>query len=152
MSADTTTDVTNPAKILEEQERIRIEKQKEEERRKAEEARIAYLRATQPWIFRPDGGPNRFYAGQCTFYAKMRRPDVNWRGSAYIWDERARANGFDVRTAPAIGTIAVFLGYGHVAIVEAVDGSKALISEWNFRGPYILTTRWINITEAVYIY
>lgn len=147
--------IANPIKFLEEQERIRVEEEKrkaEEERRKAEEARIAHLRATQPWVLRPDGGPNLFYTGQCTRYAKDRRPDVNWRGNANVWDERARGNGFSVSVSPSVGTIAVFQRYMHVAIVEAVDGSKALVSEMNYRGRGVVSQRWININEAVYIF
>lgn len=138
----------NPVKLVEDHQK----KLEEEKKQKAEEERLAQLRATQPWLFRPSGGPNTFYRCQCTFYAKMKRPDVNWRGNANVWDTNAARNGFTVLTTPAVGTIAVFRSYTHVAIVEAVNGSKVLISEWNYDGPCVTSTRWISIGEAVYIY
>lgn len=84
-------------------------------------------------------GYNGYSYGYCTWYvANKRSIPANW-GSAYAWDEGARASGFTVSKVPIPGSILQDEGslYGlyHVAYVEAVypDGS-VLVSEMNGGG------------------
>ena len=39
-------------------------------------------------------------------------------------------------------------GYGHVGIVERVDGQNIYVSDMNFRGYNIISSRTISIAEA----
>src|SRR3954462_14110963 len=46
--------------------------------------------------------------GQCTYYAKMRRPDIgNHWGDAKYWAGRARAAGYSVGKTPRVGDVVV---------------------------------------------
>ena len=81
---------------------------------------------------------NRYGLGQCTWYAYERRVQLGspvggmW-GNANTWAYAAAANGFLVDGNPASGAIMQNGGgYGHVAIVEAVNpGVSVTISEMN---------------------
>lgn len=81
---------------------------------------------------------NRYGLGQCTWYAYERRMQLGnpvggmW-GNANTWAYAAAANGFLVDGNPTPGAIMQNGGgYGHVAIVEAVNpGVSVTISEMN---------------------
>lgn len=82
---------------------------------------------------------NRNTFGQCTWYAYERRlqlgmplAPVVW-GNAYSWDDTARSLGYLVDGNPTVGAVMQNDGgYGHVAIVEAVNpGVSVTISEMN---------------------
>lgn len=74
--------------------------------------------------------------GWCTYYAaKQSGAPGNW-GNANTWDNYARATpGWAVSSSPKVGAIAQTDGggggYGHVAIVEAVDGGMIKYSDMN---------------------
>ena len=100
---------------------------------------------------------NRYAAGNCTWYAYERRlalgrPIGSFWGNANTWDDSARAAGFVVNNVPAPGAIIQNDwgggGYGHVGIVERVDGQNIYVSDMNFRGYNIISSRTISIADA----
>ena len=73
--------------------------------------------------------------GNCTWWAKYKRPDTGysngaWWGDAFTWRDRARQDGYQVGTKACVGSIAVLqrgeqkvnADAGHVAYVETVNG------------------------------
>lgn len=98
---------------------------------------------------------NLYTAGQCTAYAKDRRPDLpNSLGSANTWYSRAKAQGIPVGSVPKVGAIAwAKTGYMHVAYVERVNGDGTIfISEQNYKGRYVVSTRTAPASDFLYIY
>jgi len=100
---------------------------------------------------------NLYTAGNCTWYAKSRRPDLpNSLGNANTWYSRAAAQGFSVGEAPKKGAIATTTAgrLGHVAYVEGVslDGQFVTISEMNHKGLGIVSSRTVHYTTFKYIY
>lgn len=100
---------------------------------------------------------NRYAAGNCTWYAyerrmEMGRPIGGMWGNAYSWATSAIGAGFVVNHAPAPGAIIQTSsgggGYGHVGIVERVDGSNIYISDMNFAGYNVVTQRTIPLSQA----
>ncbi|HEV3231463.1 MAG TPA: LysM peptidoglycan-binding domain-containing protein [Candidatus Dormibacteraeota bacterium] len=81
------------------------------------------------------GGANHFPWGWCTWYVASRR-SVPWSGDAHTWYANAQAYGYPTGHTPRVGAIMVTWesGWGHVAYVEAVDGSCWTVSEMNYRG------------------
>ncbi len=55
---------------------------------------------------------------------------------------------------PALAAIAwTPAGYfGHVAVVEAIEGDRVLVSEMNYLGPYIVNKRWASASSFKYIH
>ncbi len=86
-----------------------------------------------PWGNGPIYGSNGYDFGYCTWYVASQIPvPSNW-GNASSWAFYARASGWNVSQAPAVGAIAQKGGgEGHVAIVIGVnpDGS-VLIKDMN---------------------
>lgn len=90
---------------------------------------------------------NRYAYGNCTWYAYERRvqlglPVGSFWGNASTWAAAAAQNGYRVDNTPSVGAIAQWnayadpgsgIGYyGHVAIVESVNGDGTItISEMN---------------------
>jgi surface antigen len=99
---------------------------------------------------------NSYAWGQCTWYAASRRQiPANW-GNANTWYYRALGSGWKVGTTPAVAAVA-WTGagyYGHVALVEQVsaDGRQVLVSEMNYRGIGIRSSRWAPASSFRYIY
>jgi len=85
---------------------------------------------------------NRFPYGWCTWYAASRR-NVPWSGNAGTWLYNARAMGYPTGSAPRAGSIMVSCEspVGHVAYVEAVYGNSFKISEMNYGGWGVVSTR-----------
>jgi len=80
---------------------------------------------------------NSYAWGQCTWYAKQRRPDLpNNLGNANNWYARAAAMGRKVGAAPRAGAVATTTAgrFGHVAVVDSVRGGTVNISEMNYAG------------------
>ena len=95
-------------------------------------------------------------SGQCTEYVAKRVP-VYWRGNANQWITNARAVGIPTGIEPRVGSIVQTResGWGHVAVVEKIEGNRMLISEQNYKGLYIVSQRWITIGDPIisgYIY
>jgi hypothetical protein len=97
---------------------------------------------------------NGYSAGQCTWYVAGRRPIPGGWGNARSWYYHAAASGWPVGTTPAVGAIAWTSAgwYGHVALVEAVQGNQVLISEMNYLGSYKIDKRWVGASSFKYIY
>lgn len=96
-----------------------------------------------------------YIAGQCTAYAWSRRPDLPSNlGSANTWYARAQAQGYFVGSVPRAKAIAqATTGYMHVAYVERVNSDGTIfISEQNYKGEFIVSTRTAPASAFVYIY
>lgn len=94
---------------------------------------------------------NRYYWGQCVWYAYNRRAELgrpvgSFWGNANTWDYYARLAGHVVNQTPAPGAVFQTKGgwYGHVGVVERVnpDGS-VFVSEMNYVGVGVRSTRTI---------
>ena len=99
---------------------------------------------------------NTYSYGYCTWYVANRRPDIpNTWGNANTWYARAQASEWPTGTVPKIGAIGqnTTPPLGHVVYVEAVyaDGT-ILISEMNFAGWNVQSSRTVSPTEFNYIY
>lgn len=99
---------------------------------------------------------NLYTAGQCTWYvfdkrAKDGHTISTFWGDAKNWEGQASSNGFKVDRHPTRGSILQTVNgpFGHVAYVEKVniDGS-ILISEMNWIGEYIVSSRTISASEV----
>ena len=101
---------------------------------------------------------NGYSYGWCTYWAAGRRIETgnpipsNW-GNANTWDDYARASGYSVDNIPSAGAVFQTDGYGHtiyhVAYVESVnDDGSVVISEMNYRGWNVASTRVISPSEA----
>lgn len=94
-------------------------------------------------------GGHRFVAGQCTDYVS-KKVFVPWGGNANRWIANSKAYGAVVNKNAVAGAILVTnenSRYGHVAYIESVSGSKVTFSEWNYAGPFIKTTRTLDISD-----
>ncbi len=92
------------------------------------------------------GGSNRFYYGQCTWWASYRYHALtgkwpSWLGNAYEWYYGALNAGWTVSATPHVPSIIVMMpgvegasyGYGHVAVVEQVlGGGQVMTSNFNW--------------------
>lgn len=98
---------------------------------------------------------NGYSYGQCTYYVAGRRPIPNGWGNARSWYYNAQFSGFRVGRMPAVGAVAwTSKGYyGHVALVEQVQGERVFVTEMNYGGWNRITSRWVHYTEfGGYIY
>ena len=94
------------------------------------------------------GGLNRFFYGQCTYWANMRYHAltglwVPWLGNADEWAYGASVNGWAVSAYPHLPSIIVLQPgvqgagpYGHVAIVESISGNSVYTSNYNWAGNF----------------
>jgi surface antigen len=101
------------------------------------------------------GSLNRFFYGQCTYWANMRYHELTghwipWLGNAYQWAYGASANNWQTSPYPnPNGPSIIVLGpgtegagsYGHVAVVESgVSAASAAngvsTSNWNWNGDW----------------
>jgi surface antigen len=95
---------------------------------------------------------NTYAPGYCTWYAKNRRPDLpNNLGNADTWFARAAAQGYATGYAPRAGAIGQ-RGM-HVVYVERVNGDGTVtVSEMNYYGLYVVSSRTVPASYFVYIY
>ncbi len=100
---------------------------------------------------------HRFAYGHCTYYVAS-RVYVPWSGHAKSWLANARAYGYRTGNTPVAGSIVVTTEhrwYGHVGLVESVNGNSITISEMNYVGWNRRSVRVISINSRVirgYIY
>lgn len=100
---------------------------------------------------------NTYSYGYCTWYvASMKNVPGLW-GNAGEWLGSASQSGYSTGSTPQEGSIIVTgeSGYGHVGIVEKVEGSKIIISEMNYSGWGVINEREIDTSNPVirgYIY
>ena len=111
--------------------------------------------ASRSWLTASVG--NRYAPGNCTWYAYERRlqlgrPIGSFWGHAKAWSTSARAAGVLVNNTPAPGAIIQNTwggyGYGHVGIVERVDGQNIYVSDMNYAGYNVISSRTIPLAEA----
>ncbi|MCS4487323.1 CHAP domain-containing protein [Staphylococcus americanisciuri] len=103
---------------------------------------------------------NAYTPGQCTAYAYEQRakrhlPIPTYWGDAKYWAMHAQQSGYTVSNQPRVNAILVSQEgvHGHVAIVEACDHNSIRVSEMNWQGEGIVSTRLINNPSAYqYIY
>ncbi|WP_160145690.1 CHAP domain-containing protein [Dictyobacter aurantiacus] len=105
------------------------------------------------------GSLNRFFYGQCTYWANMRYHQltghwVPWLGNAYQWAYQAPAYGWKTSSVPnpygpSIIVLAPYTegagAYGHVAVVETGVSNPyngVSTSNWNWNGNWATTTYW----------
>lgn len=89
---------------------------------------------------------NRFAFGYCTYYVAGRR-FIPWSGNAITWLTGARNFGYATGNTPQVGAIVVTNeggSAGHVAYIDAVDGDQITISEMNYRGFGVISSRTIS--------
>lgn len=103
------------------------------------------------------GGANTYDYGYCTWYVKNRRGASlpNRLGNANTWYSRAAASGMAVGSAPRAGAVGTTTAgpYGHVVYVESVnDDGSVNVSEMNYRGWGIQTSRTAPASAFLYIY
>ncbi len=106
---------------------------------------------------------NAYAFGNCTSWAYERRaqlghPVGSYWGNAATWDTLARSAGYIVDKTPTVGAVmqmpafvdAYTGGYGHVAIVESVNGDGSInISEMNYAGNFnVVTYRTVPASQA----
>jgi surface antigen len=99
---------------------------------------------------------HRFPYGWCTWYVASKR-HVPWGGNAGTWLYHARAYGAATGKTPTVGSIIVTneSRWGHVGIVTGVKGNSISISEMNYKGWGIQSSRTISAKSPVikgYIY
>ena len=98
---------------------------------------------------------NRYSYGYCTWHVKNLRSDLpNNLGNANTWVSRARAQGMATGSTPRVGAVAeATTGYMHVAYVTGVNGDGTVnLSEMNFKGFGVASTRTAPANQFVYIY
>lgn len=95
---------------------------------------------------------NTYTPGYCTWYAKQRRPDLpNNLGNASTWVSRAQAQGIPTGSVPRVGAIGQ--QGNHVVYVERVNGDGTItVTDMNFAGRGVITTRTVPASSHVYIY
>jgi surface antigen len=95
---------------------------------------------------------NTYAPGYCTWYAKSRRPDLpNRMGNAISWVSSAAAQGFATGSTPRAGAIGQ--RGNHVVYVENVNGDGTVtVSEMNYKGLYIVSSRTVAASSFTYIY
>jgi surface antigen len=95
---------------------------------------------------------NGYVAGYCTWYVKNRRPDLpNNLGNAYTWASRAAAQGLATGSTPRVG--AVGQQGNHVVYIESVNSDGTVtVSDMNWSGRYVITTRTVPASNFRYIY
>lgn len=110
---------------------------------------------------------NGYVAGQCTWWAYERRRQMGIGTPSYLgnggqWYATAPSYGLRVDHSPQVGAAISFLPgqagadgfYGHVGVVEAVNGNTITISEMNaVGGPYVVSYRTLyNASQFWYVH
>lgn len=101
------------------------------------------------------------YNRECVSYTAWRvynsgrnMPYWGGRGNANEWPGNARAAGIPVDGNPRVGDVAISMSgyYGHAMYVEAVDGNRVYVSQYNYsvRGEY--SEMWVNIGSLQFIH
>ena len=95
---------------------------------------------------------NGYVAGNCTWYAKSKRPDLpNNLGNAITWTSRASAQGYSTGSTPQAGAIGQ--KGNHVIYIESVNSDGTMnISDMNYNNLYEVTYRTISSIGWQFIY
>ena len=106
-------------------------------------------------VYKPtERATSNFSWGWCTYYVSTKRP-ISWSGNAGMWAINSRALGYEVGNIPKPGSIMVeHIGrVGHVSYVESVDESSFTVSEMNYTGFGVVSSRTLHLTHrAEFIY
>lgn len=75
-------------------------------------------------------------------------------GNANMWAINAKSEGYEVSDVPQVGSVGqTSAGYwGHVVLVEQVNGDQVYIKEMNAQGLGVVDERWATASDFVYIY
>ena len=100
---------------------------------------------------------NKYAFGNCTWYVyerrqAMGRPVGSFWGNGSMWKYSAQAAGYTVNKTPLPGSIFQTAegggGYGHVAIVDSVDGAgNIVLREMNYAGFNVISSRSISASD-----
>lgn len=93
---------------------------------------------------------NRFPYGYCTYYVAQKR-FIPWSGNAISWLANARAYGYETGSTPRVGAIIATNeggATGHVGMVDAVDDDQITVSEMNYRGFGVISSRTISASYS----
>lgn len=100
---------------------------------------------------------------QCTWYAWGRYRELcgeklpSW-GNAGNWFDKAKSAGYPIGTTPKPGAIACWTpaarhnDWGHVAVVESVNGNQITVSQYNESFSGAFNTRQITLTKNAWPY
>ena len=116
----------------------------------------SYTPAPTPVSQRPTYSTNAssYPTGECTWGAKTLAPWAgDYWGNGAQWATSAAAAGFRTGSQPQVGAIACWNdgGYGHVAVVTAVDSTTRIqVSESNYGGDRTIGNKrgWFNPTTT----
>ena len=116
----------------------------------------SYTPAATPVSHRPTYSTNAssYPTGECTWGAKTLAPWAgDYWGNGAQWATSAAAAGFRTGSQPQVGAIACWNdgGYGHVAVVTAVDSTTRIqVSESNYGGDRTIGNKrgWFNPTTT----
>ena len=87
--------------------------------------------------------------GQCTYWVSTQRAVGQWNNASdWLW--QARRDGWATGSTPQVGAIA--WEPGHVSYVIAVNGNQVTVSEMNYRGLGVVSTRTEPASNFQYIY
>jgi len=92
-----------------------------------------------------DASAHRFPYGYCTYYVSQQR-FIPWSGNAIAWLSGAQSYGYATGNTPQVGAIVVTSegGWtGHVGMVTGVGDGTITITEMNFAGFGVVSTRTI---------
>lgn len=101
---------------------------------------------------------NTYVWGNCTWGVKEYFGTAvgGYWGNAAQWLSSAAAEGYQVDNNPVAGSsVAVFQGgaagssvyYGHVAVIQEVQGDRVKLYEMNVAGLGVWSTRWVSASE-----
>lgn len=98
----------------------------------------------------PAGKGHSFPYGYCTWYVASRKY-VPWGGNAGTWLYHAKAAGYATGKTARPGAIMVSSesSYGHVALVEKVNGDTFTVSEMNYVGFAKKSTRVVSSSSRL---
>lgn len=118
--------------------------------------KVVSSKKVRPSNLNPMGG-HQFPYGQCTWYVAS-KIYIPWGGDAKMWLANSKAYGYKSGKTPVVGSIMVTTEnkrYGHVAIVEAINGDNITISDMNYVGWGRVSVRVLKTSSPVirgYIY
>lgn len=144
----------NTKKEEERQRLLALEQERLEEERQAQLAynyRNTYTRDDADYdgyytTSENTSGYNGYPWGWCTYYAASRRNVPSSWGNAGDWLWSAQSAGYSTGSEPYPGAIMVTgeSWWGHVAIVESVNGDSVTVSEMNYNGWGVTSSRTIS--------
>lgn len=144
-------------KIAEKRERqAREVREAAEAAERAREARIAQAQTAISIQPSYSTAGNTYGYGYCTWYVKNVASWIpNGLGNANTWYYRAQSFGLSTGTTPRAGAVGTTErgSLGHVVYVRAVHGDGTItISEMNYAGWNVVSSRTANASEFRYIY